>query len=90
MVKERTEDPKALSPEQHPGYTRSQECALKGQKLYITFFATDNHPYILRDWFIRVPEAYTPVLQQTLYQPSNQINPGLFLHKQNCHAKTLS
>ena len=35
MVQERAEGPKALSPGQHPGYTRNQQCALQGQKLKI-------------------------------------------------------
>ena len=36
VVQERAEGPKALSPGQRPGYTSNQQCALQGQKLYIT------------------------------------------------------
>ena len=37
MAQERAEGPKAPSPGQRPGYTRSQQCALQGQKLRIIF-----------------------------------------------------
>ena len=36
VVLGRAEGPKALSPGQHPGYTSNLQCALQGQKLYIT------------------------------------------------------
>ena len=38
VVQERAEGPKALSPGQRPGYTSNQQCALQGQKLYITLY----------------------------------------------------
>ena len=36
VVQERAEGPKALRPGHRPGYTSNQQCALLGQKLYIT------------------------------------------------------
>ena len=35
VVQVRAEGPKAPSPGQHPGYSSSQQGALKGQKLYV-------------------------------------------------------
>ena len=49
VVPERAEGPKALSPGQRPGYTRSQPCALQGQKLYITLYHRQPFINTLRD-----------------------------------------